>query len=215
MKTTNYLFILIICFISIHTDAQFSLGLRGAYVKSWMEYGDAAVPEGAIIHVKRFQVSALVDYRLSQHLSIGIEPGFTQRGAACFPGWIDFLGDTKLLLNYFELPVVAKVSVPILNNKFEVYGKGGIGISKVITAYRHINKPSSGGPPENRRLDMKSPALRKWDEGVYGGFGIARKFNNHQLFLDVNYYHGFKDIDPVNTSKNRSLQYGLGYIMNL
>ncbi|HZV69580.1 MAG TPA: hypothetical protein VFG10_08550 [Saprospiraceae bacterium] len=54
MKAINFLFSLIFCGIAIQSNAQFSVGLRGAYVKAWMEYGDAEVPAGAIIHVKRF-----------------------------------------------------------------------------------------------------------------------------------------------------------------
>ncbi len=215
MKTTNYLFILIFCFISITAEAQLSFGIRAAYVKSWMEYGDAYVPAGAIIHVKRFQVSAILEHPLNQHFSIGVEPGFTQRGAACFPGWNTFVGDTKLLLNYAELPVMMSAKIPVMNNRFELFGKGGFGVSRVITAYRHITNAGTGYPPENTKLDLDNSNLRKWDYGFYGGLGLGYKIGENRLFLDVNYYHGLKDVDKLNTSKNRSLQYGFGYTMNL
>ncbi|MBK9984108.1 MAG: PorT family protein [Saprospiraceae bacterium] len=215
MKTTNYLFILIFCFIRITAEAQLSFGVRAAYVKAWMEYGDAEVPDGAIIHVHRYQVTGLVNYDLSQHLSIGLEPGFTQRGAACFPGWIAFLGDTRLLLNYFELPVMATYRFPVFKNKYEAYGKTGFGVSKALSAYRRISNAGTGNPPDKRKLDMEDSNLRQWDNGFYGGLGLARKLGNSRLFLEADYYHGLRDVDILNTSRNRSIHIGLGYTTTL
>lgn len=215
MKTIHFLFVTLLCFIALQANAQFSLGIRSGYVKAWMEYGDAEVPDNAIIHVHRYQVTAVVNYDVSQHFSVGVEPGFTQRGAACFPGWIAFLGDTRLLLNYLELPVMATYRFPVFKNKYEAYGKTGFGVSKVLAGYRRISNAGSGNPPEKTKLNMKESNLRQWDQGVYGGLGIARKLGNARLFLEADYYHGLRDVDILNTSKNRSVHIGLGYRLSL
>ncbi|HZV69581.1 MAG TPA: outer membrane beta-barrel protein [Saprospiraceae bacterium] len=156
-----------------------------------------------------------MNYDISQHFSIGIEPGFTQRGAACFPGWVAFVGDTRLLLNYAELPVIASLKIPLFQNKFELTCRGGFGVSRVITAYRHMTNAGTGDPPENFKLDMEAADLKTWDYGLHGGLGFGYKIGDNRMFVETNYYHGLIDVDNLNTSKNRSLQYSLGYLVSL
>src|SRR5258706_10912626 len=120
MKISTLLFSLICCFSFFQINAQFSVGVRGGVNKAWEDYGDVEVPPNAQTHVFGFQTSALAYFEISKHFSIGVEPGYAQRGAACVPEFITFQGDSKLLFNYVELPLMLSLKFPVLKEKFEV-----------------------------------------------------------------------------------------------
>ena len=218
MKTTTHLLVLFLSFISFQINAQFTLGVKGGYIKAWQDYGDAALPDDAKIHVSGYQVSGLFYFEFLKNVSIGIEPGYAQRGAACVPDFIVFNMDKRLLLNYIELPLMASINLPVFNNQFEIMGKAGFGASKIVKAYQETKTLGSDEPFERTEIDLDptfGTNLNVWDNGFYGGLGLAYKLHDNRLFFEMNYYHGLKDVDTLNTSKNRSLHYGLGYLIRL
>ncbi len=216
MKTSKHLFILIFCCIAFQISAQFSVGVRGGYIKAWEEYGDVDLPTGAKIHVNGFQVSVLSYFEINKHFSIGLESGYAQRGAACEPGYLIFNRDTKLRLNYIEVPLMISAKFPVYRDKLEIFGKAGYGVSMMMSAFRKISVLGSYDQPVKTKLNVNnSSVLNRWDHGIYGGLGIAYNTGSNRLFVESNYYFGLKDVDRFNTSKNRSIHFGLGYLMNL
>jgi len=215
MKIQKMLMLLSFCWMSFQLNAQISIGLKAGYVKAWEEYGDVGLPDDAPIHIRGLQVSALAYAQLHKNLEIGIEPGFVQRGAACEPGFIIFNQDTKMLLNYAELPLILKGKINLLNNKMEVFGKLGYGGSMIMNGSREVRDLSGVFPPVKTDLDIKNNEnMERWDHGIYSGLGVAYNLGKHQIFLESSFYHGLRDVDKLNTSKNRSLQFNLGYMMN-
>ena len=215
MKASKLLLIILFSLIAFQVSSQSSFGIRCGYIKAWQNYGDVIIPDDAIIHVNRFQVSVLAYVDLNDHISIGIEPGFTQRGAACIPGSI-FLSlpeiESKLLLNYAELPLMISDKLSIYKDKLEIFGKAGYGISRVQKAIRVDEFPGTGIPSERIKLPVSDPlVIRRLDNGWYAGAGISYNFGVNQLFLESNFYYGLRNVDPWFTSKNRSLHLGLGY----
>ncbi len=77
--------------------------------------------------------------------------------------------------------------------------------------------PKDINPPIKTTIDFENSfsSLNKFDHGAYGGIGFGFNFGMNQLFIEGNYYHGLKDFDDDNTSKNRSLQLGLGFSRSL
>jgi len=214
MKIQRMLMLVSFCWISIQLNAQISIGLKAGYVKAWEEYGDVELPDDAQIHVGGFQISALAYAQISNNLEIGIEPGFVQRGAACIPGFIDFNQDTKLLLNYGELPLILKGKINLLGSKIEVFGKLGYGVSMIINGSSEVRDLSGVFPPVKTDLDIKNnETMERWDHGLYSGLGVAYNFGKNQIFFESNFYHGLRDVEKFNTSKNRSLQFNVGYMM--
>ncbi|HAS40982.1 MAG TPA: hypothetical protein DCS93_10900 [Microscillaceae bacterium] len=214
LKHTLLTTIIICCAFDI--QAQFSLGVRGGFTRSWEEYGNVSLPDDATIHVDRLQVSGLVYYTFNKYFSIGIEPGFVQRGAACVPGFNGgggaFVGDTKFLLNYVELPLMAKVNIPIYG-KLKVFGKAGYGIARITSANLETAFLGTDQPTIKRPLDLDTDnRYRKWDNGLYGSLGFSFDVGANQLFVESLYYAGQRDFDTSFTSKNRGFHLGIGYM---
>jgi hypothetical protein len=216
MKTLRFLFILSFCLLTLQATAQFSLGVKAGYLRAWQEYGDVGLPDDALIHINGFQVSALAYFPISNYLEVGLEPGFAKRGAACVPGFTSFDSDTRFLLNYAELPLMISAKIPFLQNRFAFYGKTGFGASAVITGTREDITLGSDAPPQRTKMDFgASSRFNRWDYGLYGSLGFSYTMGINRLFLDVSYYNGLRDFDQFNTSKNRSLFIGLGYLAGL
>ena len=218
MKIHQYTLTILFSVILFNSSAQaqFSLGIRGGYVRAWEEYGDVNLPADARIHVDRMQYTALAYYSINKYLRVGVEPGFVQRGAACIPGWVEapggFTGDTKFLLNYVELPIMIQGSLPVFK-QLHLQAKAGYGISYIVSASMETSFPGTDQPSVMSKLDFAAnPNLRKWDNGLYGAAGFAYYFGKNQLFAETVFYAASRDFDQENTSKNRSIHIGIGYM---
>lgn len=210
MKTIQYfLSIILLCSIApLH--AQLSLGLKGGATRAWQDYGPVSVPDGAEVHVRGFNIIATAYYDLGKHLSLGIEPGFSERGAACIPGFIIFEGDTKFFLDYIQAPILVNMSLPIIKDRVEVFGKLGYGASYLIGGVREDN-PVNDGPSTRTNIDLgASSILNQWDHGAYGGLGFAYLMGKTQLQVEMSYYHGLRNAERINFSQNRSLSIDFG-----
>jgi hypothetical protein len=104
MKNIKYLIAFLLFGLSFQLFSQLSIGVVKTDMSKpgWSMVMMQMFQEDAKIHVDRFQISGLSYLELSKHFKIGAEPGFVQRGAACFPGFVNFIGDTKLFSNYIE-----------------------------------------------------------------------------------------------------------------
>ncbi|MCH8331039.1 MAG: hypothetical protein IH946_06625, partial [Bacteroidetes bacterium] len=132
MKISKQLLVIFFCCLSFQISAQFSFGVRTGYIKAWENYGDVVLPPNAKIHVNRHYMSTLVNFEINKLFRVGIEPGYIHRGAACEPGFSrigtgEFTGETKLLLDYIEFPLMISAKLPVCKTKFEVFGKIGYG----------------------------------------------------------------------------------------
>jgi len=153
---------------------------------------------------------------LNKYLGLGVEPGFTQRGAACVPGWGIFINDSKLFLNYVELPVMISANLPVYKATIEAFGKLGYSLSMITSAYQEVVSLVGDEPPVRTKMNVSNNrGLNRWDHGILGGLGIAYNVGRNQIFLEARYYYGLRNVEPWNFSQNRTLQFGLGYLMCL
>jgi len=93
----------------------------------------------------------------------------------------------------------------------------GYGLS-VLQKGTEIETPlGSDDPPIEVDIDFEGrfSSLNKYDNGMYSGIGLGFNFGKNQIFFEGNYYHSLKDFDDNNTSENRSLQIGIGFVRNL
>lgn len=216
MKNISFILFFLFSIGFMQINAQVAIGIKSSYVKAWEEYGDVGLPDDAEIHVNRFNVSALVYYKINDFVEVGMEPGFMQKGAACEPGFIIFEGDAKLLLNYAEAPIMLRLNSPIIGNTFSVFGKVGAGASRLLTAFREIEVFADPDAVTRTKLDLNADnSMNIWDYGFHGAFGVAVNLGKHQLFAESNIYHGLKDVDPENRSENRTFQIGMGIMRTL
>lgn len=218
MKRVNSFFLLLLCCAVFQGQAQVSIGLRTGYTKAWQNYGDTPLPDNARVHVNGFHVTGMAYLNLSKHLRIGVEPGFVQRGAACEPGFIIFEADTKLHLNYLDIPLMFSGSLPFLADRFSLYGKLGYGPSMLLSAFELKEDLFGDGPlpsKTKRPIGNAVDSVRRWDHGLYSSIGLSYTFGQHQLILETKGHAGLRNVEMENTSLNRSLKLSLGYMILL
>jgi hypothetical protein len=199
-------------FLFIHSlQAQYTIGIRSGYINSWEDYGDVNLPDEAKTHVNGFHIAGLGYYALDDNFSLGLEPGYAQKGAACFPGSFYFLFDTKFQLNYIEMPFLIAAHLPVGQKHFQVHAKAGYGFSYLVSAYRYQKEFGSDEEPSKEKWDFQdSELIKRWDNGFYGGLGIDYSFGKNKLFVESTYYLSGRDVFTVSESKNRSIYIGLG-----
>ncbi len=219
MKTQKLLLISFFAFFTFQLSAQISIGLKTGYTRAWEKY-DVEVPDDARIHVRGFNIAGMVYLKVNNYLSIGVEPGYIERGAACVPGWnsIDpgFRGDTELFLKYAEMPVMVKSQLPLFNGKLEVFGKAGYGMAYMTTAFEQTTDLDGILPAVRSKIDLSNDdRLNRLDHGFYSTIGLSKSLGKGKIFIETAYYGSVRDADRNNFSKNRNLNFNIGYLLDL
>jgi len=220
-KTRFTVLSLILFSISSFTQAQ-TIGIKGGFTDAWQDYGAVQLPPDAETHIKGFHFSLEYYRQLNRFLSYGVEPGLVRRGAACVPGWNGgvvpiFNGDTKFLLDYVELPIALQGQIPLFKTGFSIFGKLGYGASFIAKAQQEkitFRMPQDDVTTTPITLG-KGSILNRWDHGGYAGIGLSYQFSGHQIFCEYDFYNGFRDAERFNTSKNRDMDFSLGYRFTL
>ena len=219
MKYLHFLLIATFSLFSYSAQAQFSLGIKGGYTLAWPDYGTVVLPEYAETAVNGVNGGLILSYRISNRISINADPSYVQRGAACEPGWQPiFAADSRLLLDYVELPVMISFNQPVFHNKWNVSLKAGYGFSKIVSAHREEFFISSSKTVYRTKLDLDDPfstSIVKTDHGAYGGLSVGYNLTFGSIFFESTYYHGMKNVDTENFLKNNSVNFNFGYIVSL
>lgn len=216
MKPLKTILLLLLVSTALFSQAQVSVGVKGGYSMAW-EYYNTDLPEDADININAFNIAGQVYLNMGKYFAVGMEPGFAQRGAACIPGWGPiFAADTKYYLNYVEAPLMFSGRVPLFKEKMEVYGKVGYGISYMLSAKEEILLVPNGDWEPRTPIDLKNTSLlTRWDHGAYSGVGVGAKLGPGMIFAETEFYLGMVDAEAFNTSKNRSLDFNVGYKLTL
>lgn len=215
MKNLKLITLLLSLLFIQESTAQLTIGIKGGYSRAWQNYGDVIVPEGARIHIDGFHGNLQGYFALNNYLQIGIEPGLARRGAACIPGWNGginpnpvFPGDSKFLLNYIELPLMIRGALPLITDRFNIFAKAGYGGAIIASGIRE--NEMTGERSKLLVRDVLSD-LNTWDHGIYSSIGFTVNLKRSQIFMSSDYYFGLIDAERFSTSKNRALNFNLGY----
>ncbi len=211
------LILMLCCFVAANQmNAQITIGVKGGFTNAWANYGDVVLPEDAQTDINGFNISALGYLKINNFLQIGVEPGYIRRGAACFPGGLGwgtipiFVADTKVYLNYAELPILSSWHLNLGESRFEAFGKIGYGVSFLTSAFSDLVSPTA--PTIRTDFTLSDVPLNRWDHGIYLGLGFAYELEKSKIFINANYYTGFRDSEQLNVTKNRSIDLSIGYI---
>lgn len=212
----KHILLFAIIFLSFSSFAQYSVGIKSGYVRAWEEYGDVDLPDDAEIDVGGLNISLLAYRNIGKFLSVGVEPGYVERGAACIPGGLlPFDGDTKYFLKYMEVPIAVRFEVPVFNSGFKIGAKTGYSAAFLTEAHEEITNFLDNSKTTEKLKLKDSEILNRWDHGVKSGVQISRAFGRSQLFVGTDYFFGLRDAEKRNVSKNRSLEFNLGYTFQL
>jgi len=201
------LILLLTC--SVTGFAQWQVGIQVGYVKAWEEYR-VELPEDARIHVEGFRLGATVYRPIGQSLSVGVEPSYVQRGAACEPGFIVFNRDTKLFLDYLELPLLAQYSQQLFSPRLEAIVGAGYSLGYLLSANRQVFDLGSGSILSDDDLDIPNSSMRRIDHGFRAAVGLNYHFSTFSITARYARFYAMTDVDRELTSRNREMSLNLG-----
>ncbi|MGK0317767.1 MAG: hypothetical protein ACI86M_004013 [Saprospiraceae bacterium] len=211
LTTLFVISIQMICF------SQFFIGAKAGYTSSWPDYGDIELPEDAQTDINGYNINVILNYSITKKISVGLEPGYVNRGAACLPGWSPvWEGDSELLINYIELPLLLKYKWK-LTNKLSLNINAGYGASYLVSAYRSVRN-SVDEPAMVTQLDVSDvwdSSTKRLDHGLYLGSGFSYELGIGSIVSDIRYYQGVPNIERRNFMKNRSLSFSVGYMIRI
>lgn len=215
--------VLLFLLLPIFGFSQIEIGIKGGYTNAWPGYGDLELPNGAETHISSYNVSLFLDGTIRStgngQLGYSLSPGFVKRGAACFPGWTLFVGDSRVFLNYIELPIQLTYKLDLGTKGLTLIPSAGYGISYLASAFSHTPTVDQWG----QLVHLVAPiaigednleAYNRLDHGIHLSARLVKELLTHHLiFFESAYYHGMTDYDPQNVSKNRNinLNFGFGY----
>ncbi|MFM9949928.1 MAG: outer membrane beta-barrel protein [Saprospiraceae bacterium] len=217
MKLAHFLFLSVSLFAT-GLSAQVRLGVNVFYNQAWQQYDESLLILRENVYIHTPGASATVEYAIDQHLSLVVEPGFVQRGAACFPGFQLPIGGNEVTFvgNYIEMPVMVQGQLYAWQNRLQFFVQAGAGYSYMISGYREFSFENPEAPAQRNRLIFdEEPNVNRFDFGYYGGGGVGVKAGPGYLTATCRYYHGMPDVDDFQVSKNRALSYALGYRVSL
>lgn len=204
---------------SASVSAQLSVGASEGYTRAWQHYGDVVLPENAVTHIHGYNAELQVYYKLNRFLSLGVEPAFTRRGAACVPGWNGdinpnpvFPGDSRFLLDYVEAPIMIQGNFSLFEERFIIQPALGYGWSVMVQGREEVVNLETEEVVMTRDMGIgEGNNLSRWDHGFHGSLKLGWQFGKHGVFAQSSYYFGLMDAEAWNASKNRALNFNLGY----
>lgn len=217
MKKIIYCFLLAGLFAN-SLSAQVTLGVKSFYNTAWQQYSEDLLILRQDVYIHNFGGGLTFQYAIDEHLSIGIEPGFVQRGAACLPGFNLPIGgiEATLVGSYIEAPLTLEGHLFAWQERVQFFAKAGAGYSYMIGGYRQIDFQNPEVPAERTNLDFsQEPNLNRFDFGFYGSGGFGVKAGPGYITAECRYYHGMPNVDKNQESRNRAISYGLGYRVTL
>lgn len=220
-KTTIFIGLFLVTFL-YQSNCQTEIGIKGGFTNSWPGYGDLELLNNAQTNVSGYNLSLFVGMSINDKLGFSFQPAFIKRGAASLLWAIGsgfglqpaLEGDSKVFLNYFELPI-------FINKKFKfkstnIVPSFGYGLSFLNSA-SVLQTSGTRTIVSNIEIGNDSEeSLNRLDHGFYFSIRIDQQIlQNHFIFFESAYYLGMTDYDKLNSLKNRNVNFnfGFGYII--
>lgn len=186
--------------------AQKAIGLIGGYNLTNM-LRDPALAATSHEQRLRFAGGVMVDFSLTQNLSLQLEPMYAQKGAN-----FDFI-DSETLdarrdavdLAYFDLPILLKFRLQ--DRLTAPYLVAGPSVGLLLSA-------KQGGRTGKEDIKDQRESI---DFGIGGGVGIFLTSESVQLFVEARYNYGLANIDKTApdgvTLRNNGLRILVGFLL--
>lgn len=206
---------LCICVLfSLNCLAQYTVGLKAGYTHAQEDYGLTILPVDARRHIHSFNIYGMFYKQLSKTFSLGIEPGYIQRGAFCFPGWDTggglFVNDTKWFLHYIDVPIRLKAQLPIIKDKLWIHTKVGAGAACLVGKQASI----LSGESWSEREKITNVNFHQFDYSANGAIGFEFPFKSGRILIESDYVVSFRDATDLATSMNRNWNVDIGYLIS-
>ncbi len=177
----KFLLLLALAFTCIGTaSAQLSVGARAGLLST--SYWTLSSENGGNRLLTKPQFGVVAENRFTERLSVRAEFNYAPKGDAWYFGQGAERENIRDVYNYLELPVLAKYL--ITEGKFDLYAIGGL-----YAAIALSNKYSE----DNTTYSFKN--FPRSDFGLQLGVGAARPISHGQIFAELRYTQGLKNID--------------------
>ncbi|MEO6287483.1 MAG: porin family protein [Dyadobacter sp.] len=149
---------------------------------------------------KGLQLGASFQAGITPHFSVLTELYFVTKG-----GWLKednpvTFNKSKLRLNTFELPMLARIHIGRVYTNLGPYAAYNL-------SGRLKTEGSTTSPESSQSLSFQNTpnGFRRWDVGVQAGAGYIFPFKKASILLDVRYGHGLLNISRGIERYNRVL----------
>ncbi len=183
MFVKKFIFSILFLWIVSISPAQYRFGISGGTMISSMTGKDFSASDLPKIGMT---LGFFYEYEFKRNFSLLFEPAFEQKGAnyTYYPRY-DTQVDVNNRLNYFTMPVMAKINFP---GKIDYYLTTGLSLSYLADFKSEIHAYTGG---YELPFEPFFPyTYNRIDAGASVGFGIMWK----EIFLDFRYIHGLRNI---------------------
>ena len=213
MKQLKYILIIIGLIFATIAQSQSYIGFQAGYTKASEDYGNAVVPDDARTHIHG-AMAGLIVRREFGRAYIDLEPQYRRRGAACFPGFVRFVGDTEFQLDYFELPVTIGFKA-LKMNRVDISPRIGYSLAYFLggnsITYRGLGEDRISEETPLDQSDFNS-IDHTFHFGVQTGYALDDKIT---LLGTVNHSRGLVNTVKEVSSKHRAIAISLGMLYKL
>ncbi|MCF6239990.1 MAG: PorT family protein [Bacteroidales bacterium] len=204
MFVKKIILIILLSAVIPNLTAQYRFGLSGGSMISSLTGNDFTATDLPKIGVT---FGFFYEYEFKRNFSLLFEPMFAQKGAKyTFYPRFDTQVDVDNRLNYFTIPVLAKINFP---GKIDYYLTTGLSLSYLADYKSNIH--AYVGSYELPFEPFFPYSYNKMDAGASFGFGIMWK----EIFLDFRYIHGLRNIydskEDIPSIRNQVLSVKLAF----
>jgi hypothetical protein len=226
MKKISTFFLIGFLFLFNYSNSQVSIGVKAGLTLSKLKYNSSGLTfSTSNLASPTFGIP--IEFRLSDIFALQSEINFITKGGSQSENYSFFgLGiisyESEMIINYIEVPVLAKVSllaktvrVNLLAGPAFAYGLSGK--TKSVSNLNGVIKT------EEEKINFEKDDLNRLDISVNLGIGSSLNIGTNQLFLDIRYQWGLlnmdtSDYDPTEENLNvnsETLMFNAGILFAL
>lgn len=192
--------------------AMTTLGLFGGRAQAQMNLGLFVGSSHFTVHQKvpvagvdldfkmGLAVGALVNYQLTDDISLQAEPMYLHKGAIAN---INGYGSADVRASYLEVPLMMAYEFRE-EGMLQPYVMAG-------PTFGYLLRARQTAPFIPASAERITERMNRWETGLTGGFGLMMPMGSGTAFVQGRYYHGLTDTHAeVENHKSRGLTFALG-----
>jgi opacity protein-like surface antigen len=209
----------------VSAQVQISVGPRvGVNLAKWSVDGEVEEEIGDISNRTGFVAGAVAEFRFNDNFAVQPEINFLQKGfksefAISDSILGDFSSETNVVMNYLEVPVLAKVGKSFGTTRVDLLAGPSFGYAmngKVKSKF------TIGGNTEEGEedIDFEEDEISRFDLGLQVGAAVTFNLGSANLFIDGRYALGFSNLndspdDEESNAYNRGIVLSAGVLFPL
>ncbi len=198
MTKFRILFFIVFLLSSVFVYGQSSIGIKGG-----VNFAQQSIEGFSYDTIKFDQITGYAigvdgDLEISEFFSIQTEFLLIQKGRKFLShlnvGTVEFREETISKIDYFEIPLLAKLKLG--NDLVKGYAIVGPSFGFALSGSEEVRTSSSSQVlVEKKDLDFKDSNYSRYEIGAHLGFGVSFNFGSIGIFSDVRYLFSFNNLD--------------------